>query len=67
MCRKGLICPASTDARTTSVGSAAILRFARPIAYQNAADELLPAELQNANPRNIMRLVDGKRTSEPVT
>jgi NADP-dependent aldehyde dehydrogenase len=52
--------PATTDSRTTSVGTAAILRFARPIAYQNFPQAALPSELQDANPRKIWRLVDGE-------
>jgi NADP-dependent aldehyde dehydrogenase len=51
--------PASTDSRSTSVGSAAILRFARPLCYQNFPDEALPEELRNDNPRGIWRLIDG--------
>lgn len=52
--------PATTDSKTTSVGTAAILRFARPVAYQNFPDVALPPELQNANPRGVWRLVDGQ-------
>jgi len=52
--------PATTDSRTTSVGTAAILRFARPVAYQNFPQSALPPELQDGNPRNICRLVDGE-------
>ncbi|WP_018618398.1 aldehyde dehydrogenase family protein [Spirosoma luteum] len=55
--------PATTDARSTSVGTNAILRFARPVCYQNFPDSLLPDELKAANPLNIQRLVDGKWTS----
>ncbi len=51
--------PATTDSRSTSVGTAAILRFSRPVCYQNFPEELLPAELQNGNPLGIRRLVDG--------
>ena len=58
--------PAATDVHFTSVGTAAILRFARPICYQNVADDFLPEELQNDNPRKIWRLVDGKMTKDPV-
>ena len=58
--------PASTDARFTSVGAAAIYRFARPVCYQNFPDPGLPAELQSANPRGIWRLVDGRLTKEPL-
>jgi NADP-dependent aldehyde dehydrogenase len=52
--------PATTDARTTSVGTAAIERFARPLCWQNFPQEALPEELRNENPRKIWRLVDGQ-------
>jgi NADP-dependent aldehyde dehydrogenase len=55
--------PATTDARFTSVGSAAILRFARPAAWQGFPDALLPPALQDANPLRIRRLVDGAWTA----
>jgi NADP-dependent aldehyde dehydrogenase len=54
--------PATTDARSTSVGTAAILRFARPVCYQDVPEFLLPDELKTANPLGIRRLVDGQRT-----
>ena len=38
--------PASTDVRATSVGTLAIARWLRPVAYQNLPEALLPAELQ---------------------
>jgi 2,5-dioxopentanoate dehydrogenase len=38
--------PATTDSRFTSVGAAAIERFARPLCYQDFPPECLPAELQ---------------------
>ena len=56
--------PATTDSRSTSVGTAAIHRFARPVAYQNFPQGLLPVELQDANPRGIWRLVDGEQTKD---
>ncbi|WP_128546399.1 aldehyde dehydrogenase (NADP(+)) [Larkinella soli] len=52
--------PATTDVRTTSVGTNAIRRFARPVCYQGFPEELLPDELKTANPLNIWRLVDGE-------
>jgi NADP-dependent aldehyde dehydrogenase len=58
--------PATTDARSTSVGTAAINRFVRPVAYQNFPPSLLPAELQDRNPRGIWRLVDGQLTTAPL-
>ncbi len=58
--------PATTDSRATSVGSAAIRRFLRPVTYQNTPDRLLPAELQNANPLGLRRLVDGVWTESAL-
>ncbi len=51
--------PATSDGRSTSVGSRAIFRFARPVCFQDFPDACLPAELQEANPLGIRRLVDG--------
>lgn len=56
--------PATTNEKFTSVGTAAIYRFAKPVCYQNFPDALLPAELQNSNPRNILRAVNGKLTRD---
>ncbi len=58
--------PATTDAKFTSVGTASILRFLRPICYQNFPDDALPLELQNENPRKIWRTVDGQLTRDPI-
>jgi NADP-dependent aldehyde dehydrogenase len=58
--------PATTDQKFTSVGTAAIYRFARPVCYQNFPDAILPIELQNANPHNIWRTVDGKLTRAAI-
>jgi len=51
--------PATSDSRTTSVGSAAILRFLRPVCYQDLPASLLPVELQDDNSLAPPRLVDG--------
>jgi len=51
--------PASSDCRFTSVGRTAIDRWARPICYQDCPDEMLPPELQEANPLKIPRCVGG--------
>jgi NADP-dependent aldehyde dehydrogenase len=56
--------PATTDSRSTSVGTFAIKRFVRPVSYQNFPDVALPVELKNKNARNIWRIVDGKLTKE---
>jgi len=53
--------PATSDSRTTSVGSAAIHRFLRPVCYQNLPDGLLPEALKESNPLQLKRLVDGQR------
>lgn len=52
--------PATTAPATTSVGTAAIHRFTRAVAFQDFPDARLPAELQDANPRGIWRLVNGE-------
>lgn len=51
--------PATSDGRSTSVGSMAIHRFVRPVAWQGFPDRCLPAELQEGNPLGIRRMVDG--------
>ncbi len=56
--------PATSDSRSTSVGTGAILRFVRPVTYQSFPDELLPPALQNANPLGIWRNVDGVMKKE---
>lgn len=58
--------PATTDSRFTAVGADGIRRFTRPIAYQDWPDSLLPDELKNDNPLNILRTVDGNLTRESI-
>jgi NADP-dependent aldehyde dehydrogenase len=57
--------PATSDGRSTSVGSQAIFRFARPVCYQGFPDEALPAELRDPNPLGIWRMIDGQMTRDP--
>jgi 2,5-dioxopentanoate dehydrogenase len=52
--------PATSDGRSTSVGSQAIFRFSRLVCYQDFPDLALPGELKNSNPRGIWRMVDGE-------
>ena len=59
--------PASTDTRFTSVGTAAIYRFARPVSYQGFPQMALPEALRDANPLGILRQVDSTYTREPVS
>ena len=53
--------PATSDSRSTSVGTAAILRFLRPVCYQDFPDSLLPDALKHSNPLALRRLLDGQR------
>ena len=48
--------PATSDGRSTSVGTMAIFRFCRAIAWQSFPDAALPPELQQANPLGIKRM-----------
>jgi len=58
--------PATTDGRSTSVGTAAIYRFTRAVSYQGMPQSLLPDELKNDNPLQVWRLVNGVRTREKI-
>jgi len=52
--------PATSDGRSTSVGTRAIFRFTRQVCYQDFPDGVLPDELKAGNPLGIWRLVDGQ-------
>ena len=52
--------PASSNGRYTSVGTGAIKRFARPVAWQNCPEDLLPDALKSDNPLGIWRMVNGE-------
>ena len=58
--------PATTDIRSTSVGASAIVRFARPLCYQDWPPLLLPAALKDENPLGIWRRLDGQLTRDAV-
>ncbi len=58
--------PASTDGRTTSVGTAAIDRFLRPVCYQNFPQALLAQPLIDGNGRQLWRMIDGVLTRDEV-
>ena len=58
--------PATSDGRTTSVGTRAINRFTRLICYQGFPQPALPEELKNENSLGIWRLVDGKSSKAAV-
>jgi len=58
--------PATSDSRTTSVGSLAIRRFLRPVCYQDLPPDLLPKELLDENPLELPRLLDGARDPSTV-
>jgi alpha-ketoglutaric semialdehyde dehydrogenase len=52
--------PATSDGRSTSVGTLAIERFLRPVAYQNVPAALLPAAVDNENSLGLWRQVNGE-------
>jgi len=56
--------PSTTDARFSSVGADGIKRFARPLAFQNWSNNLLPDALKNENPLGIWRTVNDELTKE---
>jgi NADP-dependent aldehyde dehydrogenase len=51
--------PATSDPRSTSVGTLAIERFLRPVCYQDMPPDLLPVELRDGS-HGQPRLRDGK-------
>ncbi|WP_433657727.1 aldehyde dehydrogenase family protein [Nocardia sp. CA-128927] len=53
--------PATTAPTTTSVGTASISRFLRPVTYQSVPEELLPLELRTDKPLSVPRSVNGAR------
>jgi len=56
--------PAASHSHFTSIGTASIYRFVRPVSYQGFPDEALPEALRGANTRQAMRIVDGVLTRE---
>lgn len=56
--------PSSTFSWSTSIGTAAVRRWLRPVSFQDVAESLLPAGLTEANPWGIGRTANG-RHSEP--
>nr|WP_150110171.1 aldehyde dehydrogenase (NADP(+)) [Arthrobacter crystallopoietes] len=53
--------PASTAVASTSVGTSAIDRFLRPVAYQGFPQHLLPEELRESNPLGVPQMINGSR------
>ncbi|TDU73218.1 NADP-dependent aldehyde dehydrogenase [Prosthecobacter fusiformis] len=58
--------PAASHSFYTSIGTASIYRFVRPVCYQGFPDDCLPEALQNGNPAKALRLVDGSYTRDAV-
>jgi NADP-dependent aldehyde dehydrogenase len=54
--------PATSDGRSTSVGSLAIQRYLRPVCYQDFPPALLPEPLRDGNPHRIPTRIDGRIT-----
>jgi 2,5-dioxopentanoate dehydrogenase len=59
--------PATSDGRSTSVGTQAIFRFARLVCYQNMPQSALPESLKDSNPLQLLRMLNGSITREAVT
>jgi NADP-dependent aldehyde dehydrogenase len=55
--------PATSNPRTTSVGTLAIDRFLRPVSYQDMPTALQPPSVQDANPLRLIRRIDGSIVS----
>ena len=58
--------PAASHSFFTSIGTRCIERFVRPVCYQDWPDSQLPTELQNANPLNVWRIVNGTRSNNAL-
>jgi alpha-ketoglutaric semialdehyde dehydrogenase len=58
--------PSSTDSRFTAVGIHSIKRWVRPFSFQDWPNHLLPDELKNENPLQILRTVNGSQSSESI-
>jgi len=58
--------PASTDSRFTAVGTLSIMRWVRPISFQNWPNNLLPNALKNENPLNISRSINGDISNKKI-
>ena len=57
--------PATSDGRSSSVGTLAIERFLRPVCYQDLPDALLPPPLRPDNPWHLARRIDGVLDPQP--
>lgn len=58
--------PATSDPKFTSVGLTAVKRWVRPVTFQDWPDILLPEELKNENPLNILRTYNGEVTPAQI-
>ena len=58
--------PATTAPQSTSVGTNAIKRFARPLCFQDYPQALLPVELKDENEPGVLRLLNGEFTREAL-
>ena len=56
--------PATTASQSTSVGTGAIKRFARPLCYQGFPQAALPAAIQDGNPLGLHRMINGEMTKD---
>ncbi|GAB4070493.1 aldehyde dehydrogenase (NADP(+)) [Ancylobacter sonchi] len=59
--------PATSDPRSTSVGTLATRRFLRPVCYQDLPEALLPPAVKDGNPLRLPRLLDGTIVPAPAS
>lgn len=51
--------PSTSNPAHSSIGANALARFVRPVAYQSMPDACLPPALQESNPWNLRRRING--------
>lgn len=56
--------PATSASHSTSVGTAAITRFLRPVAYQGFPQNLLPEAIRDENPLSVPHRINGRLGGE---
>lgn len=57
--------PASSDGRSSSLGTLAVERFLRPVCNQGRPEALLPPLLRPDNPWHRARRIDGVLAPQP--
>jgi NADP-dependent aldehyde dehydrogenase len=58
--------PATSESKSTSVGTLAVYRFARPVCYQNIPQPVLPEALRDSNQLGLLRMVNGQISRDAI-